>query len=577
MRGIAVLVGRRRHAIRQIATSSPASRKLSGIELAVRCAMVELLRTSSPYVRFLCLGVMLGGSGLLGCDGLVEEGAIPAPGPGFDPDEPVVRSALDARRLTQSEYANTIQEVFGVDVQGMTLPPDGVRRGYLDNRTAPMTSLAVDQYGTVAAHVAETMNLASLAPCAAGTVDEACAVSFIEAVGPRAFRRPVGDGERAALLELYRSVAPNGTEAALRLVVEAMLQSPRFLLHLDPADPGDPGQIDPYALVSRLSYLLFESPPDEPLLALAASGALRDPAELAALTDRMLADPRAEAGVTRFFRQWLELSSAQELAKDPERYPTYDVEVANAMLEETDRYVDFVVREGDGQLDTLLTGTFSFVPASLRPVYGLADGNADAPVALDPNERAGLLTHPSVLASHARFSNSSPVLRGVFLFRRVLCGQLGDPPAGIDTSLEPSDPLAPQTTAERLAVHREDPQCAVCHDSIDPLGLAFENYGALGEWRDDDNGLPIPEPLPLQGTDVDGPVVSATELANRLSESRMVQDCAVDQWLQYTALEFDDAARDALKERFQSSDHNIRDLIVATVVSPSFRARGEDQ
>ena len=487
--------------------------------------------------------------------------------------------SFTARRLTRIELLNTTKVAFGLvddDLADVALPADGTRRGFVDNRSTPTTPLAFDQYAALASRIAERVALDRWVDCETTQADRACAQRFVQARGRVAFRRPVAVDEQEALLSVFDAVRiARGSEAGLRALVEAMAQSPSYIYHLALGDAEAPDRLDRYALAARLSYTLLQAPPDETLLAAAERGDLHSPAGLAAQVSTLLADPRASAGVTQFVRQWLDLASPAELAKDPARYPVYSEGLAASMLEETDRFVDFVIRRGDGTLDTLLTASFSIVPAALRPIYGLYDsGGSEAEiVALDPEQRAGLLTHPSLLASHARFSDSSPVLRGVFLYRRVLCGALGDPPLGIDTSLDPADPGTPQSTAERLARHREDPACAGCHDAIDPLGLAFEHYGALGEWRDDDDGLVIPPPLPLNGTDVDGPVDSAVALAKRLASSVMVQDCVVKQWLDFTGADLSAEDRDRLRDRFQQTGHSLRDLILATLTAPTFGAR----
>jgi hypothetical protein len=241
------------------------------------------------------------------------------------------------------------------------------------------------------------------------------------------------------------------------------------------------------------------------------------------------------------------------------------------MWEETKSFVDFVVRQGDGRLETLLTSPLAMPSPALAPLYGLAPGAAFAP--MDPLVRSGILTHPSVLAVHAHSDQSSPVKRGAFIRDRVLCTPLPDPPPTVNDNPPVVDPNA--TTRQRFEQHRADPVCGSCHNLLDPVGFAFERYDGMGLYRTMEGNLPIDASGNLTGTnDSDGPFQDGVELTKRFAASQQVRDCMATQWLRY-AVRRDESDADAcsqhqIRTAFRESG-DMKQLVKAVAQSDAFR------
>jgi hypothetical protein len=335
-------------------------------------------------------------------------------------------------------------------------------------------------------------------------------------------------------------------------------------------------RLDPYELASRLSYFLWRSMPDQTLFDAAASGALDSGEGVRAQAERLLADDRAERAIVGFHMQWLGLRDMVQLEKDPEVFPDFDEDMRTAMQLETERFVDWVLRHGDGSLTSLLTAPYSFPTGPLSALYGVSESAGTEPVDLDPAERGGVLTHAGFLAMHAHTNQTSPVHRGVLVRENLLCQKLPPPPENVDNVAPEPDPSL--TTRERFAVHTQDPACAQCHKLIDGIGFGFERYDALGVYRATENDKPIDasgQMVAVEEGDVsfDG----ALELGALLAQSPTVHQCLVRQWFRYAfgrmEGEHDKQQLEALEETFTISEQNVRELLLAVAVSDAIRFR----
>jgi hypothetical protein len=249
------------------------------------------------------------------------------------------------------------------------------------------------------------------------------------------------------------------------------------------------------------------------------------------------------------------------------------------MEQETVRFADWVIRRGDAKLSTLLTSNQSFPSGPLYDLYGVTAPEAQdplEPIALDPQERSGLLTHASLLAQHAHGDQTSPIARGVLVRENVLCQTLPTPPENVNNT--PPDPDPELTTRERFALHTEDPTCKACHQLIDGIGFGFENYDAVGRFQSEENGKSIDASGDIVGTeDIDGTFDGVVALSQILADSASVQSCMARQWFRFAfgRVESDgDAAQlDSLEEGFAESGFDIRELILSIVRSDAFRFR----
>ncbi len=274
--------------------------------------------------------------------------------------------------------------------------------------------------------------------------------------------------------------------------------------------------------------------------------------------------------VVDIHRQWLGFDGVEGLNKDADAYPEWDEGLRAAIREETERFVETTVFDGPGTLRALLTSTRTWVNPALAELYGVAAPADWAQVELDPAQRAGVLTQASFLATRAHAIHPSPVLRGVFVFDRLLCAPLPPPPPGVDTT-PPAGGDEPKTNRQRYLDH-EAPGCAECHERIDGIGFTMEHYDAIGRWRDDDGGLPVDATGSVSGTAVDG----AVELAGALADSAEVRRCYVTQWFRAAfgrgEAAGDSPTLDALDDGF-SSDQDIRELLVSITTREEFAYR----
>ncbi|WP_428265036.1 DUF1592 domain-containing protein [Haliangium sp.] len=495
-------------------------------------------------------------------------------------------------RLTHQQYDNSVRDLLSLDVApSVNFLPDPVFSGFDNNAKALVVPdrLARD-YRRAAESLAEAAAapdaLAALLPCDESEGED-CARAFIESFGLRAYRRPLTSERVDAYMDAFRLADERydtGTpfQKGIRLVVEAMLQSPHFLyrteMSTDVTD-GDLIALDGYEVATRLSYFLWNSMPDDALLQAAAAGELDEPSGIEAQARRLVDDERARRTVDDFHYQWLHMRKYEDLSKDADRYPDFDDDTSRAMREETQRFIRHVIFELEGDYATLLTEPMTFVNQELAAIYGLeGDFPADdmVEVQLDANQRAGLLTQPGFLSSNAYFDIGSPIHRGVFVQRQILCAQLPDPPANIDTELPaPSDELV--TTRDRVEHHTSADYCNACHGRINPAGFAFEHYDAVGAWRDDEDGHELDTTGTLNAGGKSFDFADAIDLSASLATNPQAQRCYLNQWFRYAygrqETSTDVCTLDELDVALQNNGYNIKELLVSLTQTRSFRYR----
>ncbi|MGH9345954.1 MAG: DUF1592 domain-containing protein [Vicinamibacterales bacterium] len=342
-----------------------------------------------------------------------------------------------------------------------------------------------------------------------------CASEIIKRLATRAYRGPVGPLDLEDLMGMYeRGAKGGGFEEGVRLALQAILASPRFLLRLEQApatlNAGETYRLNDLDLASRLSFFLWGTIPDAGLVQAATSGALRQPAALERQVRRMLADRRSEALASRFASQWLRLQDVEKVSPDYHVYSHWDTTLSDAMVRETELFFESLLREDRSVLD-LLTADHTFVNERLAKHYGIPNvlGPQFRRVTLAGENRRGILGQGSVLLLTSVADRTSPVLRGKWVME-VLLGSPPPPPPPDVPMLEETKEIEGTkrlTVRERMEEHRKNPACTSCHRVIDPLGLALENFDATGAWRMKDNGNPIDATGDLyDGTRMEGPV-----------------------------------------------------------------------
>ncbi len=412
--------------------------------------------------------------------------------------------------------------------------------------------------------------------------DEApCAEEIITRLASEAYRQPVGDLALEGLMSFYQAGADEGGfETGIRMALQAVLASPEFVFRLEEAPEGvgagDVFQLDDLDLASRLSYFLWARAPDAELIRIASEGRLSDPAALEGQARRMLADPRSEALATRFANQWLRLPDLERLHPDALKFPEHDWTLAQAMERETELLFDTLVRE-DRSLLELLTADFTFVNERLARHYGIPNisGPSFRRVALTDENRQGLLGHGSILTLTSIADRTSPVQRGKWILE-VLLGSPPPPPPPDVEALEATNASSGGrllSVRERMEAHRSNPACQSCHDVIDPLGLALENFDVTGAWRVKDNGVPVDSTGEMyDGSILDGPAGLRAALLNRsdafmLTFTESLLTYGLGRRVEYTDMPM---VRAIIKDA-AAHDNHLSSFILGVVNSAAFR------
>lgn len=515
----------------------------------------------------------------------------PSP-PGPVPDPPVVDAGpIAMRRLTETQYRATVADVLGDDVVvAGRFEPDNRASGLLavGASSVSVTPSGFEQYDAIARGVAaqalDGAHRGALVPCQpAGATDDACAAQFVRSVGRRLFRRPLTDDELEPWLAVARDAGAElgDFHQGLEVTLAALLLSPEFLFRVeaDEYDPDRGGQrLTSLAMASRLSFFLWNATPDEELLQAGERGELASDEGLAAQVDRLLDDgPRLEASVREFFSDVYGFDAIEQglVRKDPALFPAFSQQLIQDAREQTLRVIADHLLEGDGDYRELFTTRRSFMTRTLGLVYRVPvrspDGWEEFLFPAD-SQRAGVLTHASLLALHSHPGRSSPTLRGKFVREVILCQDVPPPPGNIDFSMFADDAAQNRSTARgRLEAHVASPACAGCHDLMDPLGLALEKMDGIGIERDTENGQPIDPSGTLDGEAYD----DAPGLGETLARHPRLSPCLVDSLFKY-AVGRDPVAgeRELLawfQDRFAASGYRLRELLRRIALSDAFR------
>ena len=409
--------------------------------------------------------------------------------------------------------------------------------------------------------------------------DDACARRILAGFAGKAWRRPVTAGELSKLMRFVELAAREGDtfESGIQLAVKAVLVSPQFLFRIERENGARP--LDGHELASRLSYFLWSSMPDEPLLAAAADGSLARPEGVRAQVRRMLADPRASALSSNFAGQWLELRNLDSVSPDPQRFPEWDADLREAMRRETLLFFTTMLTEDRNLLD-LLDGKFTFINERLAKHYGIPDvtGRQFRRVELDGAQRSGVLTQASVLTVTSYPTRTSPVQRGLWVLENFLATPPPAPPADVP-QLDEAKIGTAMSLRQQLEQHRADPACAVCHSKMDALGFGLENYDAVGAWRSHDGKFPVDSAGALPGGHG---FASPAEMKTILrGDAEAFTHCLVEKMLTYAlgrGLEPDDKpVVRAIAKTVAAEDHKLSTLIREIALSAPFRQRAAER
>jgi len=497
-------------------------------------------------------------------------------------------------RLTHRQYQNAVTDLFGVESKAASeFVSDQEFYGF-DNNAEKLSvdSVQTLRYRAMAEKVAAeaTSNLAPLAkvvPCVSSQRNDGCRDSFLSGLLQLMFRRPLSDAE----LTRYRTLFAAGTTLyeegdaftrGLRVVIEAALQTPTFLYRAELRDTpldGKVVQLDAYELAARLALTFWSSLPDATLMAKAESKKLGDPVELELEVRRLLDDPRASRVLDEFHAQWLEFGKLR-FDKDASAFPGYDkAAFEQAARAEALTFARNMTLKESGTIADLFTSPVTWVDATLAQNYGVQAGAGVTRVELDPSQRAGLFTQTAFLAGHADALEGSPIHRGAYVQRRVLCREFGTLPPNVGT-VPPASPGA-ATTRARVAQKTAAAACQYCHKHINPTGFAFESFDSLGRFRTQDHGEPVDATGALElDQGVPSSFSGGVQFAAELASSDKATRCYETQWFRFAygrAEGHDDAC--LLREidnKAKAKSYNLKELLVALGTSRAFRFRAQE-
>jgi mono/diheme cytochrome c family protein len=496
-----------------------------------------------------------------------------------DPDPPPTKATVALLWKPPGQTTEVIPQRFlspaktpEVLVLQTAFPPDDRSVGY---ERGSSVSKAWDQATTDAAlEVADYVraHLSELSKVADDGGDRAAKLrDFCRTFAERALRRPLSDEQKTLFVDRQYKAAKNSDEAVTRVVL-LVLKSPRFLYH------ELSGGLDAYDVACRISYGLWDSLPDQPLLDAAAAGKVATRDQVAGQAQRMVRDLRTRAKVREFLLQWLKVDRSAEVAKDLRVFPQFNPAIASDLRTSLELFLDDVVWSDSSDFRRLLMADEIYLNGRLAQFYGakLAPEASFQKVKLDEKERAGLLTHPYLMAAFAYTATSSPIHRGVFLSRGVLGRTLPAPPAAVA-------PLAPDlhaglTTRERVSLQTSPKTCQTCHAMINPLGYTLEHFDAVGRFRQDERGKPIDATGSYQTRS--GETVTFTgarSLAAYLAGSEETHSAFVQQVFHYLVKQpiraFGSQELREFRDFFVHHDFNIQKLMIEVIARSALTPR----
>lgn len=499
--------------------------------------------------------------------------------PKVDPSPP------DIRRLTEQQYRNIIADVFGstITVSGRFDPlvrTEGLlaMAAWSSSVTPAGFAQYEDMARNIAAQIVNPPHSDILVPCSLDAFDEACTRTFLSKTGRLLFRRPLSDAELNAQVDRVKGAmsALGGFRDALAFGVAGLLVAPDFLFVIDVAErQGDGWALNAFSKASRLSLLLWNSAPDERLLAAAERGELDAEDGIARQVERMMASPRLKTGVRAFFADMLGFNGFDTLEKDSVIYPAFGLAASQSAREQALRTIAHHVVTEDRDYRDLFTTRTTFLNRALGRIYRVQvtapDGGWQQVELPAGDPRAGIQSQPGFLALYSHPGRGSPTLRGKAVRTMLLCQKVPDPPSDVDFS-QFNDPNSPARTArERLSAHSTNPACAGCHRITDPIGLALEHFDGAGQFRQTENQVAIDASGDLDGIAFQ----DAAGLAQALRNNPAATACVVNRLTSYATgrtRPTTDPWSAYLNERFADDGYRLKGLLGRIATSAAFLA-----
>jgi len=505
----------------------------------------------------------------------------PDSGVEFEPQPPQLK------RLTNRQYRHAVHDFFGLELPVNTvLGTDTQLHGFRNIASAVLSVSETEAEGyeasaqwvagqLVAGQASETASI----DCSMS--DVSCVESLIERLGALLWRRGLTNSELTLFVDTWLQLGdqPFSDEERMELLITALLQSPYFLYVIEQ------GEVDPLAptarrrtareLLTAVTMLIWDAPPDQALLD-NYGDVLYDDGKLDSLLDTLLSDPKARRGLLGFFEEYLQLDRLSNVDKSREHFPLMSDTIADAFHQEAIGLIGNVVLDNEADIRTILSTKESYLNWELGQLYNVSVGQEfQLHRFADNSPRQGFLTTGAFLALNAHHSTTSPTYRGKYVQNRFFCFDIPPPPEGVDTTLAPLNEGRPATMRDRVAQHNSDPVCNGCHQFMDPIGLAFENFDALGAWRTDEAGLPIDASGILGGVEFR----NHHALIEHLATQTDFAECVTRQFVRYAwnrlELDSDNVVIAELDQAFAASGYRFESLVRAVVHNRSFRALAE--
>lgn len=527
---------------------------------------------------------------LLGCNGVIGEPADLGPNDdpvAWDPDDPDAPipdfSPGDGatRRLTTEQYRNIVHTIFGDVSMTRALEADEVTTEFSTHGAAQVSTsnTGVEQYRDAAMEIAEQVwsNRSAypvLADCGPATATDPCIEEAVGYFGRRLFRRSLTGAELSRYAGIVAAAPDEYRELGMQYALAALLQSPHFIYVPAIGEPEDGMRRRTSSeIASLLALLLWNEGPDEALIDAADADALQSVEEIRARAEQMLDDERARDLASRFLSESWHFAHVEDTDKRVDRFPEWSDELLADFRTETELVLAELTHQRDGDFLDVLDGSTTFVNQRLADFYGL-DVTVDGFEQVDLDEsRSGLLTSGMVIAANSPSDRSTPTERGVFVLNRLQCRDLPSPPQeALEAGQEELAMLEPGDERGFIERRLENPDCSGCHQTIDPLGMVFDDYNAIGRFRMGEDSI---------GELGSEPYDSALELATDLRTDRDVAFCMVQRLYSYVA------GRNATygetkslveaSSQFDETEHSFRELMIAIVTSEGFRFVREEE
>ena len=497
------------------------------------------------------------------------------------------------RRLTKTEYANTLNDLYGVDRSIADVLPDEVEgEGFLNSISPLQSELFLDIANQVTEKIiapkgqtptaVQKRLFGSLPPKEADLRKEARKVA--RSIARDAYRRPASESELDVLTDVYDLGRKNDLDhtGSLSLMLKAVLVSPQFLFITPAGEPESKDKIlplDDYQLSSRLSYLLWSAPPDAELAALADKAELQKPGTLKKQVERLLKDKRARALFDGFGAQWLRVNDLDGQVFDPKTFPQMTPTLRNAMKEEARLFFESIVRE-NLSVSRFVDSDYTFLNEPLAKIYETSEpisGPKMRRVKLDNPNRGGILGMPATLAATSFPNRTSPVRRGVWVLEQILGERVPSPPPDIpELEEQEHKEIEGLTLRQRTELHQTEAACRNCHKVLDPIGFGLENFDAIGRWRDkNEEGLAIDSAGKLpNGRAFSSPAELKRLLAKRESElARNLTERFMAYALGRPLGGYDQVVIDRILENVAKEGYGTRSIISEVITSYLFTFR----